>query len=166
MRLIKKSVVAAGFAGLVTAMVTLAAPPAQAHAEGAHAPRGVTHHDRGSLSQTAGETANPKVPEPRASVFPCDLFTHVCVKNNKSETKWIADHTSSLSSGGIGGASALCSKIPLPFPVKVACIITVSAAGGALADSYNGAAAKGQCVELHLTLPPQLILTHWKTEGC
>lgn len=117
------------------------------------------------VDHTSVPVAYPVLADP--SVFSCDLGTHMCVKFTKSETKWIAGKTSVVGDGGIAGVSALCSKVPGGFIGAGACAAAIAAGGAALARSFNSAAAKGKCVELHfLFLPPIVTLTRWKTEGC
>ena len=118
------------------------------------------------VDHTSVDVAYPVVADPK--IFMCDWYTHKCVKFTKSETKWIAANTGKLSGGGLAGAGAVCYK--MGFAAGTACTIIVGAVGGALADSFNSAAAKGKCVELHFLVGPPPLgisgLTHWKTEGC
>ena len=118
------------------------------------------------VDHTSVDVAYPVLADPK--IFRCDWYSHKCVKFTKSETKWIAANTGKLQGGGLVGAGAICLKMGIV--AGTACTAIVGVVGGALADSFNNAAAKGKCVELHFLVGPPPLgisgLTHWRTEGC
>lgn len=125
--------------------------------------------DGGSLTQVvdhrgAGVTY-PIIADPK--VFSCDLYTNICIKTTKAETKLMARHLNA----GLGLGASVCAIVAFAGGVPGAvCAVAVAIGGGLLADSITNAAAKSKCIEFHFLRPsvvqPKIILTRWKTEAC
>jgi hypothetical protein len=118
------------------------------------------------VAKAAGsKPANGRSGTKRADAFVCDLYTHICVKFTKTETRAIASYVGPGLIGAVSWASYLCGKIPSGTGV-VGCTAVVSIYAYLLDRSFNSAAANGKCVELHFPYTPVGGGFWWKTEGC
>lgn len=119
-------------------------------------------------AQTAvlpSQTASGRIRTRRTDAFVCDLYTHICVKFTRTETRAIASYLGPGLIGAVSWASYLCGKIPSGAGV-VGCTAVVSIYAYLLDRSFNSAAANGKCVELHFPYTPVGGGFWWKTEGC
>lgn len=98
-------------------------------------------------------TADPKV-------FACDLYTAICVKFTKGETKSIAKSVAGKTATAT--ALAICSKIPHAV-IAVGCVAVVTPYALLMGKSFRSASKAGKCVELHFRAA---IPYRWKTEKC
>ena len=152
------------FASIIGVLGTLAIAPAAEAAFAGTSMLEVQETSQRTKGQSARETLRG-VRTRRADAFVCDLYTHVCVKFTRTETKAIASYLGPGLIGAVSWASYLCGKIPAGAGV-VGCTAVVSIYAYLLDRSFNSAAANGKCVELHF--PYTLVGGGfwWKTEGC